>query len=84
GGPASRLADFVKEVKEKKLKPYSSYRTLKNLHEVLKKHGIDSKNIADIPQFKPVVDNNESEEFNFNRACKKVSQPVTTKKKSSG
>ncbi|CAH1766238.1 12051_t:CDS:10, partial [Entrophospora sp. SA101] len=28
-------------------------------------------------------DNNESEEFNFNRACKKVSQPVTTKKKSS-
>ncbi|CAJ0769110.1 21216_t:CDS:1, partial [Entrophospora sp. SA101] len=29
-------------------------------------------------------DNNESEEFNFNRACKKVSQPVTTKKKSSG
>ncbi|CAJ0747403.1 5967_t:CDS:2, partial [Entrophospora sp. SA101] len=60
GGPASRLADFVKEVKEKKLKPYSSYRTLKNLHEVLKKHGIDSKNIADIPQFKPVVDNNEA------------------------
>ena len=29
GGPASRLADFAKECKEKKLKAFSSYKTKK-------------------------------------------------------
>ena len=38
GGPAKNLVDFAKECKEKKLKAFSSYRSLK---EVLKKYGID-------------------------------------------
>ena len=48
GGPASRLADFAKECKEKKLKSFSSYRSLK---EVLKKYGLDSEGIDTIPLF---------------------------------
>ena len=51
GGPATRLADFAKECKEKKLKAFSSYRSLK---EVLKKYNIDGNGIGTIRQFPPV------------------------------
>ncbi|PKK61077.1 hypothetical protein RhiirC2_226651 [Rhizophagus irregularis] len=47
-GPATRLADFAKECKEKKKRAFSTYRSLK---EVLAKYGI---NITSIPQFEPV------------------------------
>src|ERR1044072_6123309 len=42
-GPAKRLADFAKECKDKKLKAFSSYRSLK---EVLKKYDIDGNGIG--------------------------------------
>ncbi|GBB92258.1 hypothetical protein RclHR1_01990030 [Rhizophagus clarus] len=48
GGPASRLADFAKECKEKKLRAFSTYHSLK---EVLKKYGIDSNGTETIPLF---------------------------------
>jgi hypothetical protein len=48
GGPATRLAKFAKDCKEKKLKAFSSYRSLK---EVLKKYGIDSNGTDTIPLF---------------------------------
>ena len=51
GGPASRIADFAKECKEKKLRAFSSYKSLK---EVLKKYGIDGNGIGTIRQFPPV------------------------------
>src|ERR1043166_3608922 len=47
-GPAVKLADFAKECKDKKLKAFSSYRSLK---EVLKKYGIDSNGTDTIPLF---------------------------------
>src|SRR3954468_8949749 len=50
GGPASRLADFAKELSKRKLKSFSSYRSLK---EVLAKYGIKSSSITSIPQFEP-------------------------------
>src|ERR1043165_5516241 len=50
GGPATRLADFAKECKEKKLRAFSSYKSLK---EVLEKYGIKSSSITSIPQFTP-------------------------------
>ena len=53
GGPAIVLADFAKEVKEKKLRSYSSYRTLKDFKEILAKYGIVSGDITRIPQFTP-------------------------------
>src|SRR5204863_351626 len=53
GGPATVLADFAKECVEQKKRAFSSYKTLKDLRSVLKKYGIDSNNLADIPQFKP-------------------------------
>jgi hypothetical protein len=50
GGPATNLADFAKECKDKKLKAFSSY---KSLSEVLAKYDINSDSITSIPQFKP-------------------------------
>src|SRR5688572_12887878 len=51
GGPAVKLVEFAKECKEKKLKAFSSYRSLK---EVLKKYDIDGNGIGTIRQFPPV------------------------------
>src|SRR3954452_22088108 len=50
GGPATRLADFAKECKEKKLRSFSSYKTKKDLSEVLSKYEIVSGDITRIPQ----------------------------------
>ena len=50
-GPATRLVKFAKECKDKKLKAFSSYRSLK---EVLKKYNIDGNGIGTIRQFPPV------------------------------
>ena len=58
GGPASDLADFVKGLGKRKLR---SYKTQKDLREVLCKCGIDSNDIKKIPPFvpEPVKINNE-------------------------
>ena len=53
GGPASNIAVFAKECKDKKLKAFSSYKTKKELSEVLRKYGIDSNEITKIPPFEP-------------------------------
>ena len=52
GGPAMTLVKFAKDCKEKKLKAFSSYRSLK---EVLKKYDIDGNGIGTIRQFPPVI-----------------------------
>jgi len=63
GGSATVLADFAKEVKEKKLKAYSSFRTQADVKEVLAKYKLGDS-ISSIPQFKPAIhkleDNNEA------------------------
>src|ERR1043166_5458054 len=51
-GPAKNLADFAKECKEKKLRAFSTYRSLK---EVLKKYGIDGNGIGTTLSFFPVM-----------------------------
>jgi len=53
GGPASDLADFAKELGKRKLKSFSSYKTLKDLKGVLSKYGVQDGRITDIPQFTP-------------------------------
>jgi hypothetical protein len=52
-GPATRLVKFAKECKDKKLRSFSSYKTKKELGEVLRKYGIDSNDIKKIPPFVP-------------------------------
>ena len=44
-GLASDLADFAKELGKHKLKAFSSYKSLKDLSEVLEKYGIVSGGI---------------------------------------
>ncbi|GBB92672.1 hypothetical protein RclHR1_02040034 [Rhizophagus clarus] len=65
GGYATRLADFAKECKEKKLRSFSSYKTKADLEKVLQEdYKISSGDITLIPQFKPVtcpVDENAPE-----------------------
>jgi hypothetical protein len=48
GGPAKRLVKFAKDCKEKKLKAFSSYRSLK---EVLIRNGLESEGTDKIPLF---------------------------------
>jgi hypothetical protein len=48
GGPANNLAEFAKECKDKKLKAFSSYKSLK---EVLKRYSIDFNGTDTIPLF---------------------------------
>src|SRR5947207_15957711 len=50
-GPASRLVKFAKECKDKKLRSFSSYKTKKEMSEVLRKYGIDSNEITKILPF---------------------------------
>ena len=52
-GPATALVNFAKEYKDKKLRSFSSYKTKKELGEVLEKYGIVSRDITRIPQFIP-------------------------------
>ncbi|CAB4479941.1 unnamed protein product [Rhizophagus irregularis] len=53
GGPAKRLAKFAKDCKEKRLRPFSSYKTKKDLSEVLRKYGVEDERITYILQFVP-------------------------------
>src|SRR2546423_12437328 len=52
-GPAMKLAKEAKTLKEKPKRAFSSYRSLKELNEVLEKYGIVSGDITRIPQFIP-------------------------------
>ncbi|CAG8630767.1 20040_t:CDS:2 [Dentiscutata erythropus] len=54
-GLASDLAKFVREFKEKKKCPFSSYKTQKDLKEILMKHEIDGNSIDTIRQFSPTT-----------------------------
>jgi len=65
GGPASNIAVFAKECKDKKLRSFSSYKTKKELSEVLRKYGIDTNDIRKIPPFvpEPVKIDDEDEEL---------------------
>ncbi len=49
-GPASNIADFAKECKDKKLKAFSSYKTKADLEKVLQEdYKILSEDITLIP-----------------------------------
>lgn len=49
-GPAKTLVEFIEKAKTKS---YSSYKTVKDLKDVLKEYGSIGTNVGDIPQFTP-------------------------------
>ncbi|KAF0470268.1 hypothetical protein F8M41_025408 [Gigaspora margarita] len=49
GGPTLNLADFAKDLSKRKLRAYSSYKSLK---DVLRKFGLDNDGTESIPLFK--------------------------------
>ena len=51
--PASRLINFAKKCKDKKLRSFLSYKTKKDLSKMLGKYKIISSDITHILQFKP-------------------------------
>src|ERR1051325_2404822 len=65
GRPAMTLVKFAKECKDKKLRLFSSYKTKKELSEVLRKYEIDSNEITKILHFElePVEIDDEDEEL---------------------
>ncbi|CAG8590871.1 3254_t:CDS:2 [Ambispora gerdemannii] len=52
GGPAMVLVDFAKEVKEKKLRAFSSYRSLR---EVLLKYDLDSDDFSPVEKLRDIT-----------------------------
>ncbi|RIA83747.1 hypothetical protein C1645_742839 [Glomus cerebriforme] len=69
GGSAMTLVKFAKDCKEKKLKTFSSYRSLK---EVLKKYNIDGNGIGMIRQFLSVTYKLEDEDEELQQCIKKI------------
>ncbi|CAG8687900.1 18254_t:CDS:2 [Dentiscutata erythropus] len=62
-GPAKSLADFAKEVKEKKLKSFSSCKTKQEVKKVFNKFGYEDADITSILPFKPeIVDIDSNDE----------------------
>ncbi|CAG8797314.1 31452_t:CDS:2 [Gigaspora margarita] len=64
GGPAKMLTDFAKEVKEKKLKSFSSCKTKQEVKEVFNKFGYEDADITSILPFKPEtvdIDSNDKD-----------------------
>ena len=49
--PAMRPVKFAKECKDKKLRAFSSYKTKKDLSDVLAKYGVDGNGLENIPLF---------------------------------
>ncbi|GBC43841.1 hypothetical protein GLOIN_2v1522857 [Rhizophagus irregularis DAOM 181602=DAOM 197198] len=68
-GPATRLADFAKKCKEKKLRSFSSYLSLS---EVLVEYGYDSDGIDSIPLFSPPTYEIQDDNKIFKRCMEEV------------
>src|SRR4051794_35461557 len=66
-GPALRLADFAKKLDKRKLKSFSSYKTLKNLNNMLRKYDINSNDIKKILLFvsEPVKIDETNKHFQY-------------------
>ncbi|CAG8784854.1 28209_t:CDS:2, partial [Dentiscutata erythropus] len=54
-GPAKRLAEFIESLGQK-LRNYSSYKTLDDLKEMLRKNKVNGEDITSIKQFAPVFE----------------------------
>jgi hypothetical protein len=68
-GPATRLVDFAKECKDKKLKAFSSYLSLS---EVLAEYGLDSDDIDSIPLFEPQIHEIQDDNKVFKRCMEEI------------
>ncbi|CAG8827666.1 29894_t:CDS:2, partial [Gigaspora margarita] len=65
GGTAKSLADFAKEVREKKLKSLSSCKTEQEVKEIFNKFGYEDADITSILPFKPASELNEAERCHY-------------------
>src|SRR4051794_31088032 len=76
GGLATRLADFAKKCKEKKLKSFSSYKTKADLEKILGKYKVGGNDITRILQFIPETEkidvNDEELEYCINEIKRKM------------
>jgi len=52
-GPATALAKFIEDLKEQKVRSFSSYKTLDELKDVLRKYKVNGEDITNIKQFNP-------------------------------
>jgi len=53
GGPATVLVKFIDEISEQKLRGFSTYKTLEELKDVLRKYKVNGEDITSIKQFNP-------------------------------
>ena len=52
-GPATALAKFIEELKKQKIRSFSSYKTVEELKEVLRRYKVNGEEITNIKQFHP-------------------------------
>ncbi|RHZ76804.1 hypothetical protein Glove_192g30 [Diversispora epigaea] len=55
-GPAKRLTEFINNLKKQKIRNFSSYKTLKELKDILHKYKVNGEDITCIKQFNPVFE----------------------------
>ncbi|PKC04053.1 hypothetical protein RhiirA5_422817 [Rhizophagus irregularis] len=76
-GPATTLVEFAKECKERKLRAFSSYKTKKDLSEVLRKYGIDGNGIGAISQFPPKTYSLENEDKELKQCIRELKRRLS-------
>ncbi|CAG8671629.1 11299_t:CDS:2, partial [Paraglomus occultum] len=66
GGTVTVLVDFIEEITNQKLRSYSSYKTLDDLKEMLRKNKVNGEDITNIKQFTPVFEEIDDNNKAFN------------------
>ncbi|CAG8730433.1 14483_t:CDS:2, partial [Dentiscutata heterogama] len=56
GGPTTRIIEYIEKLNETKLRSFSSYKTLDELKDVLRKYKVNGEKITFIKQFNPVYE----------------------------
>ncbi|CAG8672170.1 18837_t:CDS:2 [Dentiscutata erythropus] len=56
GGPTTVLTKFIADIKEQKLRSFSSYKTVEELKELLRDYKVNGDNITSIKQFNPIFE----------------------------
>ncbi|CAG8669945.1 5175_t:CDS:2, partial [Paraglomus brasilianum] len=70
-GPAIKLAKFIEDLGQK-LRSYSSYKTLDDLKEMLRKNKVNGEDITNINQFTPVFEEIDDNDKAFNHCMDNI------------
>ncbi|RHZ67808.1 hypothetical protein Glove_299g95 [Diversispora epigaea] len=76
-GPAITITSFIKELKEQKMRNFSSYKTVDELKEILHKYKVHGEDIINIKQFNPVFEEIDDHDQAFKRCMHEITLRLT-------